>query len=103
MAVVLTVERGVIPGEQGEIKRLLRELRSKATSQPGFISGQTVVDAFNPTTLMTISYWSTIAAWEQWSKNPERTVITNRIDALLQGEVKERLWHYDEDTPEGAT
>lgn len=31
---------------------LLRELRSAATLWPGFISGLTVVDAFNPTIFM---------------------------------------------------
>lgn len=31
---------------------LLRELRSAATLWPGFISGRSVVDAFNPTIFM---------------------------------------------------
>lgn len=102
MSVTLTVERKVIPGEQGEIKQLLRELRSKATPQLGFISGQTVVDAFNPTKLMTISHWSTIAAWENWEKNPERIEIIDLKGVLLQEMPKERLWLYDEDAPPGA-
>ena len=37
-------------GEGGwsELKDLLRELRSKTTRQPGFVSGETVIDAYNP-------------------------------------------------------
>ena len=70
MALTLMVERDVIPGSQGPIKALLRELRSGAKRQPGFVSGQTVVDAFSPTIFMTISRWSSMAAWERWEEDP---------------------------------
>ena len=99
---LLTVERRVVPGDQGKIKELLRELRSHATRQPGFISGQTVIDAFNPTTFMTVSSWSSIAAWESWEKAPERAEITDRINELLQEQPRVRLWLHDEEAPAAA-
>ena len=102
MSVVLMVERGVIPGAQQEIKELLRELRSKATRQPGFISGQTVVDAFNPTNFMTISTWSSIAAWHSWEADPDRADTIARINGVIQGTPKQRLWVTDEDAPAAA-
>ena len=52
MAVTLLVEREAIPGALGQVTTLLRELRSAATLWPGFISGRSVVDAFNPTIFM---------------------------------------------------
>ena len=78
---------------------MLRELRSGATRQPGFISGQTVVDAFSPTIFMTISRWSSIAVWDLWEKDSERMAIIERIDALLQRTPTVRLWLDDEDAP----
>ena len=102
MSVTLMVERKVVPGEQGEITELLRELRSHATRQPGFISGRSVVDAFSPTTFMTISSWASIAAWEAWEQDPERTKIVDRINLLLQDTPTLRLWRDDGDTPPGA-
>ncbi len=99
MALTITVERDVIPGSQGPIKALLRELRSGATRQPGFISGQTVVDAFSPTIFMTISRWSSMAVWDRWEKDPERSAIIERIGALLQRKPKVRMWLDDEDAP----
>ena len=102
MAVTLLVEREVIPGAQGEVTILLRELRSAATLWPGFISGRSVVDAFNPTIFMTISHWSSMAVWESWEKNPRRTKIVDRIRAELQAEPTVRLWLDDEDAPPGA-
>ena len=99
MTLTLTVERDAIPGSQGPIKALLRELRSGATRQPGFISGQTVVDAFNPTIFMTISHWSSMAVWDLWEKDSERSAIIERINKLLQRKPKVRMWLVDEDAP----
>ena len=96
------VERKVVPGAQEEVKRLLRELRSHATRQPGFISGRSIVDAFNPTNFMTVSVWSSMASWESWEKNPERTAITDEINRLLQSKPAVRLWRDDEDAPVAA-
>ena len=102
MSLVLMVEREVIPGAQEEIKELLRELRSNATRQPGFVSGQTVVDAFSPTIFMTISTWSSMASWQTWEADLLRTEIIDRIDAVLQRRPRARIWQTDEDAPVGA-
>ena len=96
MQVTLMVERNVIPGEQESVKRLLRELRSNATRQPGFISGQSVIDVFSPTRVMTITAWTSMAAWEAWENSPERVSITSRIAALLQEPPSLRLWGQEE-------
>lgn len=102
MSLVLMVEREVIPGAQEEIKELLRELRSSATRQPGFVSGQTVVDAFSPTIFMTISTWSSMAYWQTWEADLLRTEIIERIDTVLQRRPRARIWQTDEDAPVGA-
>ncbi len=102
MPITLMVERSVVPGAQGEVKRLLRQLRSRATQQDGFISGQTVVDAFNPGIFMTISIWSSMAAWERWKSSPERIEIVERMNDVLQGPPKPRIWLQDEDAPPAA-
>ena len=99
MQITLMVEREVVPGAQGEITRLLRELRSGATRQLGFVSGQTMLDARNPAIFMTISIWSSMAAWEQWEKDPERMMIVDRINEVVQGHPKVRMWLHDEDAP----
>ncbi len=99
MVLTLTVERDATSGSQGPIKALLRELRSGATRQPGFVSGQTVVDAFSPTIFMTISRWSSMAVWDLWEKDPGRSAIIEQINALLQRESKVRMWLDDEDAP----
>lgn len=102
MATKLTVERRVVPGNQDELADLLRELRAAAVRQPGFISGETVIDAFNPTIFMTISTWVNIAVWQDWERNPNRLAIVTRINALLQGTPLVRVWVDSADAPPAA-
>lgn len=99
MSVRVTLERSVIPGSQGEVTRLLRELLSKAVQYPGFQSGETVLGLFNPTSFLTITRWSNLSAWQAWEKEPERRRIVQRINALLQNEPVIRLWNEDADAP----
>jgi heme-degrading monooxygenase HmoA len=102
MSLTSMVERTVIPGVQGEIKEMLKELRLHAAQQLGFISGRTVVDAFNPATFMTISNWSTMGAWEKWENNLKRVATIDRMKDLLQNDPVSRLWLHDEDAPAAA-
>jgi quinol monooxygenase YgiN len=70
--------------------------------QPGFISGETVLDIYNPQIFMTISTWASLAAWDSWEKNSDRLRVVNRINALLQDTPVVRLWRADAETPPAA-
>ncbi|PZC48297.1 MAG: Quinol monooxygenase YgiN [Chloroflexi bacterium] len=102
MAVRITVERTVVPGEQHDVKEVLRELRSRSTRRTGFVSGVTMVDAHNPTNFLMISTWTSIGAWESWEKSPERQEINEKLIPLLQGIPKVRMWLQDLDAPPGG-
>ena len=99
MAITLIVERKIIPGAQTEVKDLLGELRHRASEQPGFLSGRTVVDAYSPCTFMTICDWSSMADWQRWESNPERLEVTDLMSAALQEEPPIRIWQSDVDAP----
>ena len=102
MSLTVTVERHVVPGTQGDMKKLLRELRAGATRSGGLISGQSLVDARSPFILLTVSTWASIAVWESWEGNPERGEIIGQINQLLQGKPVIRLWLDEHDAPAGA-
>ena len=84
------------PRRAGVGEASAEELRSNATRQPGFTSGQSVIDAFSPTRVMTITTWTSMAAWEAWENSPERVSITGRIAGLLQEPPVLRLWGQEE-------
>ncbi|MSP78175.1 MAG: hypothetical protein EXR67_01230 [Dehalococcoidia bacterium] len=86
-----TVERKIAPGTQKELTDLLRDLQSRAVRQRGYISGEVVVDTLNPTVFMTISRWTTMAAWQQRERSADRTKIIERIDSLMQSKPVVRI------------
>ncbi len=94
--VTLMVERQANPGSEDELRTLLRELRAGATKQRGFLSGETKVDAYDPTTFLTISSWSTRDAFDEWETNPERDQIISEIDNLIIDTPTRRVWVGDE-------
>ena len=102
MTLTATVERVVVPGDQGEMKKLLRELRSGAMLRPDFVPGRSLVDARSPNILLTVGTWSSMGAWENWERSPERAAIISRINALLQKDPVVRLWLDEHDAPPGA-
>ncbi len=102
MAVRVTIEREVIPGFQETVVDLLRELRSKSVVQPGYVSGQTVVDAFSPTKFLMISTWSSLDGWKEWEESSERLSMIEEISPYMQRPTKTRLWLDNIDAPPAA-
>ena len=89
----------MIPGFQYDLGKELRMLRGKAVLQPGYISGETIVDLWNPQIFMTLSRWASVDAWQRWEGNPERQQVINRINGLLQGRAIVRMWNEGDDHP----
>jgi heme oxygenase (mycobilin-producing) len=88
MAIKVIIERSVSPDNQGEVAELLKELRSKAIRQPGYISGETLFSVDHSGTHVAISTWESLREWRAWEKNPERTAIVDQIEKLLKAKSK---------------
>ncbi len=58
-------------------------MRSLAMSQPGYVSGETLMNADDPEEYIVISTWSNEDNWNEWLKNEVRMDIQDRIDQLL--------------------
>jgi len=92
MAVRVLMERHVVQGRELELNALLRELRAKALKQPGYLSGETVVSADDPSLHLVISNWFTIKDWQGWERNPERQEFIEKINSLLETPPKTTVW-----------
>ena len=88
MAVKVIIERTVSPDNQGEVAELLKELRSKAIRQQGYVSGETLFSVDRPGTHIVISTWENLRDWKAWEKNPARMDITGKVDLLLEAPGK---------------
>jgi heme-degrading monooxygenase HmoA len=83
MAIKVILYRRVPNEKANELKPLLLEMRSLALAQPGYVSGETLMNADDPEEYIVISSWSTEANWDDWLRNEARMEIQDRIDSLL--------------------
>jgi len=89
------IERKCQPGKEKQLRDLLLELRSAGMRQPGYISGETLREADNPSVFMVISTWITSDAWKLWQTARQRSLIEDMIDSLLTDARKVRVFTED--------
>lgn len=81
----IIIERHITPGAQRQVSELLRELRTRAMEQPGYISGETLAGHGSPLHQVVISTWRSAEHWERWRNAPERLELLFELDRFLVG------------------
>jgi len=84
----IIVERKTKKGKEGELIALLRQVKSEASLYPGYISGETLYSVDDPTLVLIIATFTSIEAWKEWERRPERLGVTSKIDPLLERPTK---------------
>jgi heme-degrading monooxygenase HmoA len=69
-------------------------MRTLATNQPGYISGETLKRLDKPDEYIVISTWNSSDDWEKWVKSKERQEVQGEIDVLLGGKTDYEIYHY---------
>jgi len=62
--------------------------------QPGYISGETMVNADNRSTIMVISNWDSIKDWKAWRKLKWRVDLEKKIEPLLNEPATATIWRH---------
>jgi len=94
MAVKIIIRRRVPRDREARLVPLLIELRSKATTQPGYISGETLRNVGDSEDFIVISTWQSEEAWRSWESSTERGEVQERIDDLLEGKTEYGVYFY---------
>ena len=89
------IERHCQPGKEAQLRSLLIELRMAAVRQTGYISGETLREAENPSNFMVISTWITLDAWKAWQTARQRLSIEEMMEPLIIDERKVRVFIED--------
>ena len=76
----ILIKRKFKKGKQKEVLALLRELRSGALNQPGYISGETLTSTENPRTMMVIGTWQNMESWYNWKRNSTRQTLEQMLE-----------------------
>jgi antibiotic biosynthesis monooxygenase (ABM) superfamily enzyme len=84
MAVEVLIRRKILETKVKELSPLIVKLRSLATIQPGYISGETLncIDPPNKKEYLVISRWHSMEDWKKWLHSKERSNINDQIDQL---------------------
>ena len=92
MAVRVIIDRKVKKGKESEFSELLKQLRSKAVSSKGYISGETLRALSDRHNYVVVSSWQSTDAWKNWEKNSERKKIQARIEKLMVRPTKTKIY-----------
>ncbi len=94
MAVSIIIKRTVKDVDTAaQLSPLIIRLRSQATAQPGFLTGQTFSCLDCEGEYLVISTWHTLEDWNKWMHSDERLTIQREIDELLG---KKTIYRYYE-------
>ena len=94
MAVKILIRRRVVKNKETQLVPLLIELRAKATTQPGFISGETLRNVENAEECLMISTWKSADAWNAWKVSRERAEIHEKMKPLMEEEEEFGAYFY---------
>jgi heme-degrading monooxygenase HmoA len=94
MAVKILIKREVPESREMELNKLLKEMRTFCTQQPGYISGETLKRADRPGEFLVISTWQSMDDWRKWVISKQRKDIQDKIDELLGMETRYEVYAY---------
>ena len=80
----IIIKRKFIKNKKSEIIALLRELRSGALNQPGYISGETLTSTDEPLTLVVIGTWQDMESWVKWKENDTRKTLERMLETYQE-------------------
>ena len=85
MAIKVFIKRHVKKGKTEDTLALLKEVRSQALKQPGYISGETLVNHYDPCSITVVSTWQTIEDWIRWQESDARAAKEDQLESLQEG------------------
>jgi heme oxygenase (mycobilin-producing) len=88
MTAKILIKRKFKKDKQKEILALLRELRSGALHQPGYISGETLTSTESPRTMMVIGTWQDMESWYNWKRNNMRQTLEQMLETYQEGSTE---------------
>ncbi|MBF0196321.1 MAG: antibiotic biosynthesis monooxygenase [Planctomycetes bacterium] len=83
MAIKVAIIRKVPQQASQELRPLLLKLRGMAMVQPGYISGETLVNMDDPEQFLVLSSWDSVETWDSWLKDNTRNELQKEIDDLI--------------------
>ena len=86
----------MLSGENEEaLVALINQLRATLAGWPGYLSSETLRRVEPPGEVLVVSKWQSRFYWEQWYRSRERTIVQEKIDALLDAPTRYEIYEYE--------
>ncbi len=99
MAVKVFIKRNIKQGKTQAALEMLNEVRSHALKQPGYISGETLVNHYDPCNIIVVSTWQSIDDWIRWQESDQRSGKEDQLESLQEAPANFEI--YDLGLPSG--
>jgi heme-degrading monooxygenase HmoA len=92
MAIKVFIKRHIKEGKTDAVLALLHLFRTNALKQPGYISGETLVNHYDPRSITVVSMWQTVDDWIRWQESDERSSHEAELEGLLEQPTKFEIY-----------
>ena len=84
----VTIERHIADDLEGLYEQAARETLAQAMQAPGFISGESLRNAFDHNHRIVLANYRSVQDWQRWFSSPERKNVMAKITPMLDGDEK---------------
>jgi heme-degrading monooxygenase HmoA len=92
MPVKVFIRRKIKESRLEKAFEILKRFRSGAMKQPGYISGETLVDHYDPRSITIISCWETVDDWIRWQESDAREIQESELEDYLEAPTKYEIY-----------
>ena len=92
MTVKIFIKRNIQENDMDVALSLLNQFRINAMGQPGYISGETLINHYDPRSVTVVSTWQTVEDWINWQESEERARIEARLEEMLAQPTKYEVY-----------
>ncbi len=84
MTVKVFIKRHIKEGNVERALEMLNDFRGMAIRQPGYISGETLINHYDHRSITVVSTWHCLEDWIQWQESTERETNESQLENLLE-------------------
>ena len=92
MTVKVIIKRQIREDNVDKAMAMLNDIRSMAIRQPGYISGETLVNHYDNRNIAVVSSWNSLEEWIQWQESNQRETIEAQLEDLLEESTKYEIY-----------
>lgn len=87
------IERHIAESLASAYEERSRSILQQAVSAPGFVSGETLVNAHDPNHRITLANWRSEADWDRWYHSADRQQLLSEVKPMMDQDEKITILH----------